>query len=56
MADTEKRDDDPTKAPEFQRVLRNMLSAPPKKHSEMKTGRKSRAERSDASAEHPTKK
>jgi hypothetical protein len=30
--------DDPTKAPEFQRVLRNMLSTPPKKHAEMKKG------------------
>jgi hypothetical protein len=31
---------DPTKDPEFQRVLKNMLSAPPKPHSEMKIGKK----------------
>jgi hypothetical protein len=28
--------EDETKAPEFQRVLRNMLSTPPKKQSELK--------------------
>jgi hypothetical protein len=32
---------DPTKAPEFQRVLRNMLSTPPNKHADMKTGKRS---------------
>jgi hypothetical protein len=35
----DKSPDDPTKAPEFQRVLRNMLSTPPKKHADMKAGR-----------------
>jgi hypothetical protein len=30
---------DPTKDPEFRRVLGNLLSAPPKPHSEMKLGR-----------------
>jgi hypothetical protein len=31
---------DPTKDPEFQRVLGNLLKAPPKPHSEMKVGKK----------------
>jgi len=31
---------DPTKDPEFQRVLKNMLRAPPKPHSEMKLGKR----------------
>jgi hypothetical protein len=31
---------DPTKDPEFQRVLGNLLKAPPKPHSEMKIGKK----------------
>jgi hypothetical protein len=30
---------DPTKDPEFKRVLGNLLSAPPKPHSEMKIGK-----------------
>ena len=30
---------DPTKDPEFKRVLGNLLSAPPKLHSEMKLGK-----------------
>jgi hypothetical protein len=30
---------DPTKDTEFQRVLRNLLNAPPKPHSEMKLGK-----------------
>jgi hypothetical protein len=29
---------DPTKDPEFKRVLSNLLKAPPKPHSEMKIG------------------
>jgi hypothetical protein len=32
---------DPTKDPEFKRVLGNLLSAPPKPHSEMKLGKRS---------------
>jgi hypothetical protein len=32
---------DPTKDPEFKRVLDNLLSAPPKPHSEMKLGKHS---------------
>jgi len=32
---------DPTKDPEFQRVLKTMLNAPPKPHSEMKLGKRS---------------
>jgi hypothetical protein len=38
---------DPTKDPEFQRVLGNLLKAPPKRHAEMKVGKrkpKSKAE------------
>jgi hypothetical protein len=30
---------DPTKDPEFKRVLGNLLNAPPKPHSEMKLGK-----------------
>jgi hypothetical protein len=30
---------DPTKEPEFQGVLKNLLSTPPKPHSEMKLGK-----------------
>jgi hypothetical protein len=30
---------DPTKDPEFKRVLGNLLRAPPKPHSEMKLGK-----------------
>jgi hypothetical protein len=30
---------DPTKDPEFQRVLKNLLNTPPKPHSEMKLGK-----------------
>jgi hypothetical protein len=32
---------DPTKDPEFQRVLSNLLKAPPKRHAEMKVGKRS---------------
>jgi hypothetical protein len=32
----------PTKDPEFKRVLGNLLSAPPKPHSEMKLGKSKR--------------
>jgi hypothetical protein len=32
---------DPTKDPEFQRVLGNLLKAPPKRHAEMKVGKRS---------------
>ena len=31
---------DPTKDPEFKRVLGNLLNAPPKPHSEMKVGKR----------------
>jgi hypothetical protein len=31
---------DPTKDPEFKRVLGNLLRAPPKPHSEMKLGKR----------------
>jgi hypothetical protein len=34
---------DPTKAPEFQRVLGNLLKKPPKPHSEMKIGKRPKA-------------
>jgi hypothetical protein len=36
---------DPTKEPEFKRVLGNLLNAPPKPHSEMKVGAKRRAKK-----------
>jgi len=48
---------DPTKDPEFQRVLGNLLKAPPKPHSEMKMGAKKKAKRSrNVSANHAKKK
>ena len=31
---------DPTKDPEFQRVLGNLLKAPPKPHADMKMGKR----------------
>jgi hypothetical protein len=31
---------DPTKDPEFQKVVRHILSTPPKPHSEMKLGKR----------------
>jgi hypothetical protein len=34
---------DPTKAPEFQRVLGNLLKAKPKPHADMKLGKKRRS-------------
>jgi hypothetical protein len=33
---------DPTKDPEFKRVLGNLLKAPPKPHADMKVGKKTR--------------
>jgi hypothetical protein len=36
---------DPTKDPEFKRVLGNLLKAPPKPHSDMKVGRKRKPKR-----------
>jgi hypothetical protein len=39
----------PTKDPEFQRILGNLLKAPPKRHSEMKVGKgKRKAAKSSA--------
>jgi hypothetical protein len=35
----------PTKDPEFKRVLGNLLSAKPKPHSEMKLGKKKKAKK-----------
>jgi hypothetical protein len=35
----------PVKDPGFQRTLKNLLSAPPKQHSEMKVGKKKVAKR-----------
>jgi len=40
---------DPTKNPEFQRVLGNLLKAPPKPHSEMKVGGRKRIAKKKAS-------
>ncbi|MGA2893130.1 MAG: hypothetical protein ABSE22_09690 [Xanthobacteraceae bacterium] len=34
---------DPTKELEFQRVLKNLLNAPPKPHSKMKIGRRAKS-------------
>ncbi len=42
---------DPTKDPEFQRVLGNLLKAPPKLHSEMKLGDRNR-KKTKRSAKH----
>jgi hypothetical protein len=36
------KNSDPTKDLEFKRVLGNLLSAPPKPHSEMKVGKSKR--------------
>ena len=48
---------DPTKDPEFQRVLKNLLSAPPKRHSEMKLGKaKASRRKSPRKAKQPTEK
>jgi hypothetical protein len=33
---------DPTKAPAFQKTLKNLLSMKPKPHSEMKVGKKAK--------------
>jgi len=48
---------DPTKEPEFKRVLGNLLKAPPKPHSEMKKGerttKKTKASRKKPSAAAP---
>jgi hypothetical protein len=35
------KEGDPTKNPEFRRVLGNLLKTPPKRHSEMKIGKRS---------------
>jgi len=37
---------DPTKDPEFQRVLSNLLKAPPKPHKDMKLGKRSAKKKS----------
>jgi hypothetical protein len=39
---------DPTKDPEFQRVLGNLLKAPPKPHSEMKIGKRRKKKKDGA--------
>jgi hypothetical protein len=39
----------PTKEPEFKRVLGNLLKAKPKPHSEMKVGKKKKAKKKSAS-------
>jgi hypothetical protein len=38
----------PVKNPVFQRTLKNLLSAPPKQHSEMKVGKKKAARKKKA--------
>lgn len=42
---------DPTKAPEFQRVLGNLLKAPPKPHADMRLGK-----RTNPKARNPAKR
>ena len=42
---------DPTKEPEFSRVLGNLLKAPPKPHSEMKLGKRT-AKKAKSPAKH----
>jgi len=41
---------DPTKDPEFKRVLGNLLKAPPKPHADMKLGKGSRKKKVSPSA------
>jgi hypothetical protein len=43
---------DPTKDPEFRRVLGNLLKAPPKPHSEMKLGKR-KGKKAKVSAKRP---
>jgi hypothetical protein len=40
----------PTKDPEFKRVLGNLLSAPPKLHAEMKIGKSKTKSKKEATA------
>jgi hypothetical protein len=47
---------DPTKDPEFQRVLGNLLKAPPKPHSEMKIGKRKAIAKKKASPARRTEK
>jgi len=46
---------DPTKDPEFKRVLGNLLSAKPKPHSEMKIGTKKKLKAKATKASSPKK-
>jgi hypothetical protein len=46
---------DPVKDPEFQRVLGNLLKAPPKPHADMKVG-KAKAKKGKSPAKERTKK
>jgi hypothetical protein len=47
---------DPTKNPEFQRVLGNLLKAPPKPHSEMRIGERNRsAKKAKSRAKHASR-
>ena len=45
---------DPTKDPEFKRVLDNLLSAKPKPHSKMKLGKAKRKKKKNVKAKKPT--
>jgi len=38
----------PTKDPEFQRILGNLIKTPPKRHSEMKIGKQRKAAKPSA--------
>ena len=46
---------DPTKDPEFKRVLGNLLKSKPKPHSEMKIGKKTAPKRRKSAARKPQK-
>ena len=43
----------PTKEPEFKRVLGNLLKSKPKPHSEMKIGKKKATKRQSDGKKHP---
>jgi hypothetical protein len=47
---TDRRRDDPTKDPEFKRVLGNLLKAPPKPHANMKLGKAKRKSQNNPKA------
>jgi len=44
------RTPDPVKDPAFQRTLRNLLTAPPKRQADMKVGKKAKAKKKKSPA------